>query len=106
VTDPNNLDSFQLSVQKRYNRAAASLAFLVAVLYTAVGILRLGFMMRFLSFPIITGFTTGASILIGVAQVGAYVIQKCRTPLAAMAIEFRSGMGLTSLCHHSAVYHL
>ena len=70
VSDPNNLDSFQLSVQKKYNRAAASLAFLVAMIYTAVGLLRLGFLMRFLSMPIVAGFTTGASMLIGVAQVG------------------------------------
>lgn len=35
------------------------LAFLVACMYTAVGLLRLGFMVRFLSHSVITGFTSG-----------------------------------------------
>lgn len=35
------------------------LAFLVACLYTGVGVLRLGFMVRFLSHSVITGFTSG-----------------------------------------------
>jgi hypothetical protein len=35
------------------------LAFLVACMYTGVGVLRLGFMVRFLSHSVITGFTSG-----------------------------------------------
>lgn len=35
------------------------LAFLVACMYTGVGLLRLGFMVRFLSHSVITGFTSG-----------------------------------------------
>jgi MFS superfamily sulfate permease-like transporter len=35
-------------------------AFLVACMYTGVGLLRLGFMVRFLSHSVITGFTSGA----------------------------------------------
>lgn len=35
------------------------LAFIVACMYTGVGLLRLGFMVRFLSHSVITGFTSG-----------------------------------------------
>ena len=45
------------------------LAFIVACLYTGVGVLRLGFMVRFLSHSVITGFTSGAAIIIGMSQV-------------------------------------
>ena len=69
VTDPNNLDTYQYDVQQRYNRSVTQLAFLVAVMYTAMGALRLGFLLRLLSHPIITGFTSGAAITIAVGQV-------------------------------------
>jgi sulfate transporter 4 len=39
------------------------LAFLVACMYTGVGLLRLGFMVRFLSHSVITGFTSGVCLL-------------------------------------------
>jgi MFS superfamily sulfate permease-like transporter len=38
-------------------------------MYTGVGLLRLGFMVRFLSHSVITGFTSGAAIIIGMSQV-------------------------------------
>jgi hypothetical protein len=39
-------------------------------MYTGVGVLRLGFIVRFLSHSVITGFTSGAAIIIGMSQVG------------------------------------
>nr|AWG96598.2 putative H+/sulfate transporter [Scenedesmus acutus] len=68
ITDPNNLDSFQFTVQKRYNRSVTQLAFLVSILYTGIGVLRLGFLIRFLSHPVTTGFTSGAAVIIGMSQ--------------------------------------
>lgn len=56
-------------VQRRYNKTITQLAFLVAILYTLVGVLRLGFLLRFLSHPVTTGFTSGAAIIIGMSQV-------------------------------------
>jgi MFS superfamily sulfate permease-like transporter len=44
-------------------------AFLVACMYTGVGVLRLGFIVRFLSHSVITGFTSGAAVIIGMSQV-------------------------------------
>jgi SulP family sulfate permease len=41
----------------------------VACLYTAIGVLRLGFLIRFLSHAVITGFTSGAALVIAAGQV-------------------------------------
>jgi len=43
---------------------------LVGLMYIALGGLRLGFLTNFLSHSVISGFTTGAAIVIGVSQVG------------------------------------
>jgi sulfate transporter 4 len=39
------------------------------VLYTAVGLLRLGWLTNFLSHSVVSGFTTGAAVIIGMSQV-------------------------------------
>lgn len=54
--------------QDAYNRAAIQVAFLAGVLYTAVGVFRLGFFINFLSHSVIAGFMTGAATLIGLTQ--------------------------------------
>lgn len=59
----------QAPIQDRYNHLAIQLAFLVACLYTGVGVLRLGFVTNFLSHSVISGFTSGAAITIGLSQV-------------------------------------
>ncbi|EFJ51511.1 hypothetical protein VOLCADRAFT_79619 [Volvox carteri f. nagariensis] len=56
-------------IQERYNHLAIQLALLVATLYTAVGVFRLGFVTNFLSHSVIGGFTSGAAITIGLSQV-------------------------------------
>ena len=45
-------------------------AFLAGLLYTAVGFLQLGWVTNFLSQSDIAGFMTGASVIIGLQQVG------------------------------------
>ena len=40
----------------------------MAGLYMAVGVLRLGFLTNFLSHSVLSGFTTGAAAVIGIAQ--------------------------------------
>ena len=42
ITNPNNPAPDQVECQDMYNRNVLQLAFLVAILYTAVGVLRLG----------------------------------------------------------------
>jgi sulfate transporter 4 len=52
-----------------YTTLAVQTAFLVGVAYIFMGLLRLGFVTIFLSHAVISGFTTGAAVIIGMSQV-------------------------------------
>lgn len=54
-----------------YVAAAAMLALLVGAIQVGVGVLRLGFLVNFLSRPVISGFTSAAALVIGASQLGA-----------------------------------
>jgi SulP family sulfate permease len=47
---------------------AVTLALLVGVMQVAMGVFRLGFLVRFLSHPVISGFTSAAALIIGLSQ--------------------------------------
>lgn len=49
---------------------AILLAFMIGVFQVAFGVLRLGFLVNFLSKPVISGFTSGSAIIIGTNQLG------------------------------------
>lgn len=49
---------------------AILLALMVGALQLAMGVLRLGFLVNFLSHPVISGFTSAAAIVIGLSQLG------------------------------------
>lgn len=51
--------------------AAAALAVMVGVIQLAMGALRLGFVVNFLSQPVLGGFTSAAAIVIAASQLGA-----------------------------------
>ena len=53
----------------RYNRLAVQTSFLVGLCYVCLGLLRLGFVTVFLSHAVVSGFTTGAAVIIGMSQV-------------------------------------
>jgi SulP family sulfate permease len=53
-----------------YAAAAAALAMLVGLLQFATGALRLGFIVSFLSIPVLRGFTSAAALLIIASQLG------------------------------------
>lgn len=53
-----------------YIEMAATLAFLAGLCMLALGVLRLGLLVNFISQPVIVGFTAGAGILILVSQLG------------------------------------
>lgn len=65
--DPNN--PTDPALQTEYNKAAIQVAFLAGIFYTAVGVLRMGWLTNFLSHSVISGFTTGAAVIIGCSQV-------------------------------------
>lgn len=56
-----------------YVAAAALLALLVGAIQAGMGVLRLGFLVNFLSRPVISGFTSAAALVIGASQLGALV---------------------------------
>jgi sulfate permease, SulP family len=51
-----------------FTRLAALLALMVGVLHLALGLLRAGFVVNFLSHAVISGFTSAAAIVIGASQ--------------------------------------
>ena len=51
-----------------YVQLALTLALLVGVIQFAMGVLRLGFLVNFLSHPVLSGFTSAAAIVIGFSQ--------------------------------------
>ncbi|KAI8466625.1 MAG: proton/sulfate transporter [Monoraphidium minutum] len=69
ISNPSDPTPEQLPIQELYNTKVIQLAFLVACLYTGVGVLRMGFLIHFLSHSVITGFTSGAAIIIALSQV-------------------------------------
>ena len=69
ITNPNSPGPDLVSCQAHYNHAAIQLTFIVACIYTSLGVLRMGWITKFLSHAVIGGFTTGAAITIGMGQV-------------------------------------
>ena len=51
-----------------YILLAFTLAFMVGVIRLLLGVLKLGFLVNFLSRPVITGFTSAAALIIGLSQ--------------------------------------
>ncbi|MCB9639174.1 MAG: solute carrier family 26 protein [Myxococcales bacterium] len=57
-----------LAGSKDYIVLALTLGVLVGVLQIAMGLMRLGFLVNFLSRPVISGFTSAAALIIGLSQ--------------------------------------
>lgn len=69
ITDPNNPSGdAQVLAQARYNLMAVQITFVVGLIESAMGLLRLGFLTNFLSHSVILGFTHGSAIIIGLSQ--------------------------------------
>ena len=54
--------------EDQYIFMAIALAFMMGVIQLALGVFRLGFLVSFLSKPVISGFTSAAAIIIGLSQ--------------------------------------
>jgi sulfate permease, SulP family len=61
--------SLNASSPEQYLIYALTLAFLVGLIQFGMGVFRLGFVVNFLSHPVINGFTSAAAIIIGLSQV-------------------------------------
>ncbi|XP_028803823.1 probable sulfate transporter 4.2 isoform X2 [Neltuma alba] len=64
----NVLSSITDSSSELYTELAILLAFMVGILECIMGLLRLGWLIRFISHSVISGFTTASAIVIGLSQ--------------------------------------
>lgn len=64
----NNMDDHDDAYMALYEKLALQTSFLVGLSYIVMGLLRLGTIVNFLSHTVISGFTTGAAIIIGFSQ--------------------------------------
>ncbi len=82
-----------------YATAAAALALLVGAIQATTGALRLGFIVNFLSLPVLRGFTAGAAVLIIASQLG---------PLLGLRLPASAGIGPTiqALVRQASALHL
>lgn len=65
----SGLGALSLSGIDEYIHMALFLAFFMGAIQLLLGILRMGFLVNFLSKPVISGFTSAAAIIIGLSQV-------------------------------------
>ena len=63
------LGALSLSGPSEYITLAVFLAFFMGLFQLLLGVLNLGFLVNFLSKPVISGFTSAAAIIIGMSQV-------------------------------------
>ena len=63
-----SIATFGTAGTENYIAAAIMLAFLMGLMQLAFGIFKLGFLVNFLSKPVISGFTSAAAIIIGLNQ--------------------------------------
>ena len=62
------LGALSLSGMDTYIAMAVFLALFMGAIQLLLGVVRMGFLVRFLSKPVISGFTSGAAIIIGLSQ--------------------------------------
>ncbi|KAK3132520.1 hypothetical protein QOZ80_6AG0523520 [Eleusine coracana subsp. coracana] len=65
----NVLGGIVNSSSELYTELAILLAFMVGILECLMGLLRLGWLIRFISHAVISGFTTASAIVIGLSQI-------------------------------------
>jgi sulfate transporter 4 len=68
VLQAENIDVEDPLYDTRYMQLAVQISFLVGVTNILMGLMRLGFVTNFLSHAVISGFTSGASVIIGMSQ--------------------------------------
>lgn len=80
-----------------YLQLALTLALMIGVIQTTMGLLRIGFLVNFLSHPVLVGFTSAAAIIIGFSQVKHILgISVPRGELFAMVQHTAAGLGDTN----------
>ena len=84
------LGSISILGPENYIQSAILLALLVGIIQFLLGLLKMGFLVSFLSKPLIRGFTSGAAIIIGLSQIrhilGVPLLQSNKIQLFAISI--------------------
>lgn len=62
------IDKDEVDYTQKYINAALTMAFIAGIIQTALGCLRLGFVVNLMSHCVISGFTSAAAVLIGMSQ--------------------------------------
>jgi SulP family sulfate permease len=62
--------ALQTSTDEEYLLYVLTLTLMVGIIRLAMGLMKLGFVVNFLSRPVINGFTSAAAVVIGLSQVG------------------------------------
>lgn len=91
-SQPN--DAYEAALQQRYNRAAIQVSVLAGAFYTLIGLFRLGWLVNFLSPPVISGFMTGAASIIVCTQLkyvtGQYFLPRTDTVYHSLSLLFKN----------------
>ena len=74
ILDARNVTEETPNYEQTYASLAVQISFLVGITNIIMGILRLGFVTIFLSHAVISGFTTGAAVIIGMSQVSVLLV--------------------------------
>ena len=84
------LGTLSILEPENYIQSAILLALLVGIIQFLLGLLKMGFLVSFLSKPLISGFTSGAAIIIGLSQIkhilGVSLMQSDKIQLFAISI--------------------
>ena len=84
------LGSIGILGPEEYIQSAILLAFLMGAIQFLLGLFKMGFLVSFLSKPLIRGFTSGAAIIIGLSQIrhilGVPLLQSNKIQLFAISI--------------------
>ena len=84
------LGTISLLGPESYIQSAILLALLVGIMQFLLGLFKMGFLVSFLSKPLIRGFTSGAAIIIGLSQIrhilGVPLLQSNKIQLFAISI--------------------
>ena len=93
--NPSHPDNaYQAALQERYNHGAIQVSFIAGCMYTAVGVFRLGFIVNYLSAPVISGFMTGAASIILSTQIkyvtGMYYVPRSDTLIHSLQLLYQN----------------
>jgi len=64
----SGISQFAAPESENYIQMAILLALMVGIMQLSMGVLKLGFLVNFLSHPVISGFTSAAAVIIGTSQ--------------------------------------